>query len=271
MSIGFLGRLIKYGLVKPSKTSSDVKDGQIKEMERTFDFAFTYAGSDKLDTDAVYGTVMYYISDNLERKAWYIRHMTTIKPIGDSVHMVTVKVVVNENHPDANYEYRKLRIDLEHVLSRSEIKHYIPYIRKYGADFYDKVSVLSININLHHLLEVDTNIAIYQNRKYREDFLTKVWNDAKTRLMKNPALAEDMENMDHHAIATVSGNQAHPDGAYAFITYRMFITVDTPFHLFLNEVTEALGEATKKYRQHPYFTVYMEGDKYGAKASIENI
>ena len=51
----------------------------------------------------------------------------------------------------------------------------------------------------------------------------------------------------------------------------MFITVDTPFHLFLNEVTEALGEATKKYRQHPYFTVYMEGDKYGAKASIENI
>jgi len=272
MSIGFLGRLMKYGLVKPSKTSSDVKDDQIKEMERSFDFIFTYAGSDKLDTGAVYGTVMYYISDNLERKTWHIRHMTTIKPIGDSMHMTTVKVIIDENHPNANYEFRKLRIDLEHVLGRSEIKHYIPYIRKYGADFYDKVSVLSININLHHLFEIDTDIAIYQNQKHRDDFLNKVWNNAKVRLvMKNPALAEVVENMDHHAIATISGNQAHPDGTYAFITYRMFITVDTPFHLFLNEVTEALGEATKKYREHPYLTVYTEGNRYHATASIENI
>ena len=187
------------------------------------------------------------------------------------MHMTTVKVTIDENHPNANYEFRKLRIDLEHVLGRSEIKHYIPYIRKYGADFYDKISVLSIKINLHHLLEIDTDISIYQNKKYREDFLNKVWNDAKARLMKNLALSEDVENMDHHAIATVSGNQAHADGTYAFITYRMFMTVDTPFHLFLNDVTKALGEATKLQREHPYITVYTEGNKYHATASIENI
>lgn len=251
--------------------SSDLKTDQKKEVKDTFDIVFEYSNNEKYSFVEAYAIIESYIYKTLERKDWYIRYQVDIEQIDGENHRVTVFTVRDANHPDANYEHRKLKADLDHVLRRSELKYYIPFISKYGVDFYDKVSVLSININLHHLLEVDTDIAIYQNRKYREDFLTKVWNDAKGRLMKNPDLSDDVENMDHHAIATVSGNQAHPDGAYAFITYRMFITVDTPFHLFLNEVTEALGEATKKYRQHPYFTVYMEGDKYGAKASIENI
>lgn len=262
---------LKTKWLKRIQPSSDLKTGQKKEVKDTFDIIFEYSNNEKYSFVEAYAIIESYIYKTLERKDWYIRYQVDIEQINGKEHRITVFTVRNANHPDANYEHRKLKADLDHVLRRSDFKYYIPFISKYGVDFYNKVSVLSIKINLHHLLEIDTDISIYQNKKYREDFLNKVWNDAKGRLMKNPALSDDVENMDHHAIATMSGNQAHADGTYAFITYRMFMTVDTPFHLFLNDVTEALGEATKKYREHPYLTVYTEGNKYHATASIENI
>lgn len=251
--------------------SSDLKTGQKKEVKDTFDIIFEYSNNEKYSFVEAYAIIEEYIYKALERKDWYIRYQVDIEQINGKEHRVTVFTVRDANHPDAEYEHRKLKIDLDHVLRQSELKHYLSFISKYGVDFYDKVSVLSIKINLHYLFQVETYIPIYQIQKHRDDFLNKVWNDAKARLMKNPALSDDVENMDHHAIRMLYGTQAHADGAYAYITYRMFVTVDTPYREFLNDVTEALGEATKKYREHPYFTIYVNGDKYGAKASIENI
>lgn len=266
-----LFNILKTKWLKGILPSSDLKTNQKKEIKDTFNIVFEYSDTEKYSIVEAHAIIKSYIIKKLESMESYIRYQVSIEQIGEKEHQITVFTVRDANHPDTEYEHRKLKSDLDHVLRQAELKHYLSFISKYGADFYDKVSVLSIKINLHHLFQVETYIPIYQIQKHRNDFLNKVWDNAKAQLMKNPALAEDVKNMDHHAIRMLHGTQAHADGAYAYITYRMFITVDTPYREFLNDVTEALGEATKKYRDHPYFTIYVNGDKYGAKASIENI
>lgn len=227
--------------------------------------------SNKYSVEKSHEIIRAYILDTFNKEPWSINCNITINPMNDKIDEFLIDSTIDSNYLDIDYKYRKIVMGLDRVLEDKNLISYLPYIEKYGTEYHSKTSVSLIKLYFEPSFQIDLDIQDNQNIEQQLDYMEKVWNDTKSRLSDHPYFSNLLNDIEYTGVDIEFGKEALEVGMCSYIVYKFIIPADLSVQANLHDLTTALGEATKKYRQHPYLTVYTEGDKYGAKASIENI
>lgn len=264
--MGWLSRLFNCQNMA-SKSFAD-KNTRSRPMEITFHYGDTtkYSKEEKIER------VKTFIIDSFNREPWHLKSEVRIRSIDDDKCIISVDTLIDKDHPYSYSGYNKLRMELTHIFENLSSSTYLPFIEKYGLDFYSKVSRLIVNIDLNEHFQLKPDAYIHANQHHRLDFTQKLWDHVRSHLKDNIEVSECLKEIDYDRVR-VSQNFTSDRNAQPFILSTQIIVDqdETPILTNVNDVVEELVAAITELRNHPYLIIYTEGTKHRATVLIENL
>lgn len=264
--MGWLSRLFNCKDMA-SKSFAD-KNTRSETMEITFDYGSTtkYSKEEKIER------VKAFIIDSLNREPWHLKSNVRISSIDDDKCIIRADTMIDKDHPYSYSSYHKLRMELMHIFDHPSSSTYLPFIEKYGLDFYSKLSRLIVNIDLNEHFQLKSDAYIHANQHHRLDFTQKLWDHIRSHLKDNVEISECLKEIDYDRVR-VSQNFTSDRNAQPFILSTQIIVDqdETPILTNVNNVVEALIAAITELRNHPYLIIYTEGTKHRATVLIEDL
>lgn len=134
-----------------------------------------------------------------------------------------------------------------------------------------KTSELVIKLYFEPSFQIDLNIQNNPNMEHQLDFMDKVWNHVKSRLIDNPYYSNLLKDIEYIDVGVELGKEALDVGMCSYIAYRLIVPADLAVQADIHGLTLALSEATKQYSDHIYLVVHTEGNRNHVTKSIENV
>ena len=233
---------------------------------------FHYGNATKYSKEEMIGRVKSFIVDSLNREPWHLKSDVRISSIDDDKCLIVTDTMIDKDHPYSYSSYHKLRMELTHIFDHPSSSTYLPFIEKYGLDFYSKLSRLIINIDLNEHFQLKPDSYIHANQHHRLDFIQKLWDHIRSHLKDNVEVSECLKEIDYDRVR-VSQNFTSNRNTQPFILSTQIIVDqdETPILTNVNNVAEALVAAITELRHHPYFIIYTERTKYRASVLIEDL
>ena len=264
--MGWLSRL--FNCQNMASRSFADKNTRSETMEITFHYGDTtkYSKEEKIDR------VKTFIIDSLNREPWHLKSDVRISSIDDDKCLIVADTMIDKDHPYSYSGYHKLRMELMHIFDHPSSNTYLPFIEKYGLDFYSKLSRLIINIDLNEHFQLKSDTYIHANQHHRLDFTQKLWDHVRSHLKDNVEVSECLKEIDHDRVR-VSQNFTSDRNIQPFILSTQIIVDqdETPILTNVNVMVEALVAAITELRNHPYLIIYTEGTKHRATVLIEDL
>lgn len=227
--------------------------------------------SNKYSVEKSHEIIRTYILDTFNKELWSINCNITINPINDKIDEFIINSTIDNNDPDIDYKYRKVIMGLDRVLEDKNLISYLPYIEKYGTEFDSKKSILSIKLYLTKSFQINLNAHDDMNRESKFDYLEKVWNNAKSRLIHNQYFSNALKDIEYTEVNVNLGHEMLKDEMRSYIKYQFIVPVELPVQPGFNDLTTALNEATKQYFNHVYLAIHTEGNLNHITKSVENV
>lgn len=264
--MGWLNRL--FNCTDMAKETFADKNTRSRPMEITFHYGDTtkYSKEEKIER------VKTFITDSLNREPWHLKSDVRISSIDDDKCIISVDTLIDKDHPYSYSGYNKLRMELTHIFENLSSSTYLPFIEKYGLDFYSKLSRLIVNVDLNEHFQLKSDAYIHANQHHRLDFTQKLWDHIRSHLKDNVEVSECLKEIDYDRVR-VSQNFSSDRNVQPFILSTQIIVDqdETPILTNVNDVVEALVAAITELRNHPYLIIYTEGTKHRATVLIENL
>ena len=264
--MGWLSRLFNCSNMA-SKSFAD-KNTRSETMEITF----TYGNATKYSKEEMIERVKNFIVDSLNREPWHLKSDVRIHSIDDDKCLIVADTMIDKDRPYSYSGYHKLRMELMHIFDHPSSSTYLPFIEKYGLDFYSELSRLIINIDLNEHFQLKSDTYIHANQHHRLDFTQKLWDHVRSHLKDNVEVSECLSKIDHDRVR-VSQNFTSDRNVQPFILSTQIIVDqdETPILTNVNDMVEALVAAITELRNHPYLIIYTEGTKHRATVLIEDL
>ena len=127
------------------------------------------------------------------------------------------------------------------------------------AKLDSKTSEFLIQLYFEPSFQIDLNIRDNPNMEHQLDYMEKVWNNTKSRLMGHQYFSNVLKNIEYTEVSIDFGHERLRDGMQSYIEYRFIVPIELPVQPDVHDLTLALAEATKQYSDHPYLAMYTEG------------
>lgn len=134
-----------------------------------------------------------------------------------------------------------------------------------------KPSVFLIKLYFEPSFQIDLNIQDNPNMEHQLDYLEKVWNNTKSRLIDHQYYSNLLKDIEYTDVGVELGKEALAVGMCSYIAYRLIVPADLAVQTDIHGLTLALCEATKQYSDHIYLTAHTEGDCNNITGSVENV
>lgn len=215
--------------------------------------------SDKYSVERSHEIIRAYILDTLNKEPWLTHCTITINPMDDKKDEFIIHSTVDINHPDIDYKYRKMIMELDRVLEDKYLISYLPYIEKYGTEFHLKKSILSIKLYLTKSFQINLNVQENPNMEHQLDYMEKVWNNTKSRLMSNQYFSNILKDIEYTEVSIDLGHKTLKDEMRSYIEYSFIVPVELSVQPDFHDLSTALSAATIQYLDHIYLAIYPEG------------
>lgn len=134
-----------------------------------------------------------------------------------------------------------------------------------------KTSELVIKLYFEPSFQIDLNIQDNPNMEHQLDFMDKVWNHVKSRLIDNPYYSNLLKDIEYTDVNIEFGKEALEVGMCTYVMYRFMAPADLAVQTDIHGLTLALSEATKQYSDHIYLAIHTEGNLNHITKSVENV
>lgn len=215
--------------------------------------------SNKYSVEKSHEIIRTYILDTFNKEPWLTHCTITIIPMDDKKDEFIIHSTIDINHPNIGYKYRKVIMDLDRVLEDKDLISYLPYIEKYGTEFKSKTSEFLIQLYFEPSFQIDLNIRDNPNMEHQLDYIEKVWNNTKFRLMSHQYFSNVLKDIEYTEVKIDFGHAMSRDGMQSYMEYRFIVPIELPVQPDVHDLTLTLAEATKQYFDHAYLAMYTEG------------
>lgn len=264
--MGWLSRL--FNCQNMASRSFADKNTRSETMEITFHYGDTtkYSKEEKIDR------VKTFIIDSLNREPWNLKSTVRVNSIDDDKCVIIIDTLIDKDHPYSYSGYYKLRMELMNVFDCTSSSTYLPFIEKYGLDFYSKLSKLIVNIDINEHFQLKPNAYIHTNPNHRLDFIQKLWDHFRSHLKDNVEISECLKEIDYNRVQVGQNTSQDRNVEHFILSIQILVDQDeTPILTEVNQVVEALVNAITELRNHPYFIIYTEGTKHHSTVFVKEL
>ena len=264
--MGWLNRL--FNCTDMAKETFADKNTRSRPMEITFHYGDTtkYSKEEKIER------VKTFITDSLNREPWHLKSDVRISPIDDDKCIISVDTLIDKDHPYSSPGYNKLRMELIHIFDHPSSSTYLPFIEKYGLDFYSKISRLVIKTELYDCFRLKKDAYIYLNSHHQSDFIKTIWDHVRSHFKDNTELSDRLKEIDYDRIQIGQDELISHGVKHFYMLFQILIDVDdTAILTQIDEVIAVITGAIYTQRNHPYIVTYTEGFKHHSTVLVESL